>query len=238
MDMLKKLIKGKWLSILGDSISTFDGVSNSVQENLGDNAVHYISQIAQADTYWQQVVDELGMQLCVNNSWGGAYLSMRTPNVNADKDSDGSLSSGVARANKLAKSDGTIPDYIIVFLGINDLNAGVSGDVILSAYIKMLQRISSTYPNAKVFCVNMPNRNIGNSPLVYNTAIASAIERVNVDMDKENIYLVDLYNSKLQGAIYQENSFDNLHPNAGGMDYLSEIIIETMKDKLGKEFIV
>lgn len=195
--MLKNLLKGKQLSVLGDSISTFSGVSNDASEGLSDNAVFYSSQIARADTYWQQIIDDFGMELCVNNSWSGAYASMHKPNVNANKDSDGSVSSGMARANKLAKSDGTSPDYILVYIGINDLNAGVAADVLASSYTQMLMSMSEAYPYAKVFCLNMPNRNVGNSPIAYNTAIANAIESVNEARNKENIFLVDLYNSAL-----------------------------------------
>lgn len=236
--ILKQALKGKRLSVLGDSISTFIGVSNNAQENLSDNAVHYISQMSLTDTYWQQVIDAYGMELCVNNSWSGAYASMHRPNVNADKDSDGSLSSGIARANKLAKSDGTTPDYILVFIGINDFNAGVAADIIATSYTQMLTTMTSAYPNAKVFCLNMPNRNVGNSPVAYNTAIANAIEEVNANNCKENVYLVDLYNSELQGATYQRYALDNLHPNAGGMDYMSEVIKYTMKEELCGKLLV
>lgn len=237
-ELLGNLLKGKQLSVLGDSISTYVGVSNNAQENLSDNAVHYASQMAQADTYWQQIIDEFGMKLCLNNSWSGAYASKHKPNVNADKDSDGSVSSGMARANKLEKGDGTSPDYILVYIGINDLNAGVAADVIASSYTQMLLTMSEAYPYAKVFCLNMPNRNVGNSPIAYNTAIANAIDSVNEARNKQNIFLVDLYNSALCGATYQTYSFDNLHPNAVGMDYMSQVIIDTMKDALGKEFMV
>lgn len=237
VELLHNLLKGKQLSVLGDSISTFSGVSNDASEGLSNNAVYYSSsRIARADTYWQQIVDEFDMNLCINNSWSGAYASMHRPNANTDKDSNGSISSGIARANKLAKSDGTAPDYILVYIGINDLNAGVAADVIATAYTQMLTTMTQTYPYAKVFCVNMPNRNIGKSPIAYNTAIANAIESVNANNGKENVFLVDLYNSYLRGATYQTYSFDNLHPNAVGMDYMSQAIIDTMKDALSNEF--
>lgn len=223
---LASLLSGKNLSILGDSISTYTGVSNNSEENLSDNAVYYKTQISQSDTYWQQILTTYNMNLCVNNAWSGAYVSQHQPNVNADKDSDGSISSGMARAGNLAKADGTQPDYIIVYIGINDLNAGVSATTVASAYQTMLNTITSTYPNAKVFCLNMPNRNTGNSPVEYNNAIANAI------LQHDNVYLVDLYNSNFSGATYQTNSLDNLHPNAIGMDYMTNIIIEAMKDAL------
>lgn len=232
IDQLKKMLKGKQLSVLGDSISTFEGVSNDASENLQNNAVYYSSQFARQDTYWQQILDEFDMKLCINNSWSGAYVSKHTPNVNANLDSDGSISSGMARANKLAKVDGTLPDYILVYIGINDLNAGVAADVIATSYTQMLTTITATYPKAKVFCLNMPNRNVGNSPVAYNNAISSAIADVNGANNNQNVFLVDLYNSEYCGAIYQTNSIDGLHPNAVGMDYMSDAIIDSMKEEL------
>ena len=220
------LLKDKQLSILGDSISTFLGVSNDSSENLGDNAIFYDTELSQADTYWQQIISKYNMNLCVNNSWSGSYVSQHAPNQNADKDSDGSVSSGMVRANHLAKADGTTPDYILVYIGINDLNAGVSADTIATAYNTMLDTITATYPSAKVFCVNMPNRNTGNSPVAYNTAIKNAVD------SHDNVYLIDLYSSEFSGATYQTNSLDNLHPNAVGMDYMTQIIIDGMKTVL------
>ena len=163
------------------------------------------------------------MNLCVNNSWSGSYVSKHSPNQNADKDSDGSVSSGMARADNLAKADGTKPDYILVYIGINDLNAGVSADTVTTAYNTMLDTITTTYSGAKVFCVNMPNRNTGNSPVAYNTAIKNAVD------NHDNVYLLDLYGSEYRGTTYQTSSLDNLHPNAVGMDYMTQIVIDGMK---------
>lgn len=74
----------------------------------------------------------------------------------------------------------------------------------------------------------MPNRNTGNSPVAYNTAIKDAVD------SHENVYLVDLYNSDFSGATYQANSLDNLHPNATGMDYMTNVIVDTIKKELIK----
>lgn len=226
---LKALLSGKYLSILGDSISTYTGVSNSTSYNstIGNNAVYYSTQLARTDTYWQQLIDQYGMNLCVNNSWSGGYLTKHAPNQNSTYDSDGSTSSGMARASYLANVSNVKPDYIVVFIGINDLNAGVSADLILSAYNTMLDTLNSTYPSAKVFCMNMPNRVGKNSPTTYNTHIKTAVN------SHTNTYLVDLYNSDFSGETYSTYSLnDNLHPNAVGMDYLTKIIAQAMIDAL------
>ena len=219
---LATILDGKQLSILGDSISTFIGVSNDASEGLDNNAVYYNpGGLTQADTYWQQILTQFNMNLCINNSWSGSYATQHKPNVNGI-DQTGAISSGMARANHLAKKDGTTPDYIVVFIGINDLNAGVSSTVLSEAYDQILDTITETYPNAEVFCLNMPNRN-GSNPVDYNDAISQAVNSY------AKVHLVDLYNSSFSGATYESNSLgDNLHPNANGMDYLSNLIIDKM----------
>ncbi len=224
---LAELLHGKQLSILGDSISTFQGVSNDAEKGLANNAVYYTNQLTQADTYWQQLIDRYGMQLCVNNAWSGAYVTQHQPNVGAENDADGSVSSGMARADDL-DANGVDPDYIVVFIGINDLNGRVLSTAVAEAYRTMLQTITTEYPEAHVFCLNMPNRN-GDlyNVIAYNTAIADAVAQF------ENVSLVDVYHSEFCGSTYSENSIgDNLHPNAIGMDYMTEIIAQAMKDAL------
>jgi lysophospholipase L1-like esterase len=224
----KAQLSGKHLSILGDSISTFQGVSNDSAEGLNKNAVYYSNQITREDTYWQQILTTYDMSLCANNSWSGAYVSKHKPNVSGNLDPDGTISSGMARANKLAKADGTSPDYIIVYIGVNDLIGNVSKDTFATAYKTMLNTITETYTNAKVFCLNMPNTAFGgriNKQLSesYNSTIDDAVAVHN------NVYLIDLYNSEYSGTIYEVNSIDKLHPNANGMDYMTDIIIDGIK---------
>ena len=120
-------LAGKTVSILGDSISTYAGVSNNsaynhtLSSNVGfyDAGSYGIAQ--QSDTWWQRVIDALGMELCVNNSSGGGrILSDETffggrsyiRNVAAYKN----------RCVNLHNNDGDAPDVILVSLGTNDFS--------------------------------------------------------------------------------------------------------------------
>jgi hypothetical protein len=72
-------LEGKTLSILGDSISTYQGISNNADYNatLSGGAIYYnpgTLGVYQPDTWWQQTIDALGMKLCVNNSWSGSCI--------------------------------------------------------------------------------------------------------------------------------------------------------------------
>ena len=139
--------EGLNLSIIGDSISTFDGYSNSTtynplynsttaatfnpyydddNENKADRA-----HIAVGDTWWMQTAEALGMNLLVNNSWSGSrvmldYADGQTTLTNGNfYRSDGTLgftSAGYKdRCVNLHKGTKN-PDIIAVFLGTNDVN--------------------------------------------------------------------------------------------------------------------
>ena len=110
--------EGKSISILGDSISTFAGVSNNPSYNptLSGGAIYYNSGtlgVSRTDTWWQQTIDVLGMELLVNNSWSGStVLHTRS----------GTAGAYVDRCVQLHNTEGEEPDVIAIFLGTNDFS--------------------------------------------------------------------------------------------------------------------
>ena len=113
------MLQGKKLSILGDSLSTYRGVSNDENANATTyaNLFFYRPPFPLEKTYWMRVINALGMTLCVNNSWSGGNLSGRDD-----------YTSGLNRADQLSTDRGEVPDWIIVFMGMNDLGRRVSID--------------------------------------------------------------------------------------------------------------
>ena len=119
---LKQLYEGKTVSVIGDSISTFQGYSNNTDYNstIGGNAVYYgpnsnISSVEQ--TYWMKVINALDMELCVNNSWSAGRVFGKSAESYAD--------SAVYRSIQLHNNEGITPDVILFFMGINDINNNV-----------------------------------------------------------------------------------------------------------------
>lgn len=119
---LKQIYEGKTVSVIGDSISTFNGYSNNTAYNstIGGNAVYYgpnsnISSVEQ--TYWMKVMNALGMELCVNNSWSAGRVFGKSAENYAD--------SAVNRSVQLHNNEGVTPDVILFFMGINDINNNV-----------------------------------------------------------------------------------------------------------------
>lgn len=217
--------KGKTLSILGDSISTFTGYIPSGNANFYTGSNCGVSTVN--DTWWKKLMDALGMTLNLNNSWSGARVTT----------TNGTPSAGVTRASDL----GTSPDVVIVYMGINDFNNEVTlgtydgngtfptaTNTFREAYAIMLDKIMTAYPTSEIWCATLPacERNgstgapeiNGNNVLLddFNNAIrnlsqvfgAKILDFAQCGLTYENmsIYMGDWTTGTGQG----------LHPNADG----------------------
>ena len=206
------MLQGKKLSILGDSLSTYRGVSNDENANTTTyaNPFFYRPPFPLERTYWMRVINALGMTLCVNNSWSGGNLSGRDD-----------YTSGLNRADQLSTDRGEVPDWIIVFMGMNDLGRRVSVDVFSADYAKTLAIIKEKYPNASVCCVNLPDR----EPIMkaqterFNQVIREAVEAAG-----DHFRMADLFHSRLNNDDYYMNTVDGLHPDEDGMKIIAEVV--------------
>ena len=211
------MLTGKMISILGDSISTYKGISNDIFANstIGVNPYFYPEEFPLDKTYWMRIIKDLNLTLCVNNSWSGGNLS------GVDD-----YSSGVNRAEHLLRNDGTSPDIIIVFMGINDVGRGVDAAGFFADYEKTLNTVQAKYLEAKVCCVNLPDRGyLKQETEAFNKAIDSAV--INAG---SNFFVADLYHSKLNNHFYYDNTVDGLHPDEDGMRIIADIIEESIKE--------
>ncbi len=214
------MLKGKKISILGDSISTYRGVSNNADANESTyiNPYHYKEPMPLEKTYWMQIIGTFSMTLCVNNSWSGGNLSGRDDPT-----------SGVNRARKLSNNQGEQPDFILLFMGMNDLGRGINPDIFSSDYEQTLSTIKELYQSAKVCCVNLPDRDIYLKARceIFNTAIENAVKSAG-----DNFFIADLYNSRLNNDFYYMNTTDGLHPDEDGMRIIAEIVEEAIRHNI------
>lgn len=250
---IQAVLDGKYLSVFGDSISTYVGVSDLPRNNktLSLNRTHYYGTNGgvenQDQTWWGKLVNELQINLLINNSSSGAKV-YGVGNVTLSE-----IDQGIGdRANNLHATRGNLngkyPDIIIVFMGINDLIEGKpSGDfasidkeeIVADASVKpsnfaegyfmMINKIVNNYQNAKVFTVNLPNR-VETAPTLlveYNKIIKDVSEYFSLPS-------VDLYSSRISGKDYVNyTDGDDLHPNKDGM----EIIFNKVKETIVKEYL-
>lgn len=212
------MLKNKKLSILGDSISTYSGISNNEKSNntIIDNPCFYDKRYPLEMMYWIRLLNVFDMQLCVNNSWSGGNLS----GIN-DK------TSGVNRARELSSSNGELPDLIIIFMGLNDLGRSVDPNVFKADYEKTLEIIKTYYPDADVCCVNIPDREpyFKQRAVCFNEIIKNAVTNAG-----KRFFIADLFNSRLNNDFYYDNTVDGIHPDRDGMRIISEIIEKSIKN--------
>jgi len=259
-----KYFEGLNFSLLGDSISTYDGVSNNASYNstIGGNAAYYGAtgrddwatsieplNVSRGDTWWQQTVDTLGMNLCVNNSWSGSYIRN---GANAN-------SGCVSRCRQLHNTAGTKPDIIALYMGTNDCNSntdvstlGTPNDgmynkvatelnntsfapgTILGAYSLMIARAKNSYPNAEIYCFTL-------LPKIYcgSEANCDVYQAFNAGLKEiaahYGVYVVDLFEEcgLHNEELYKEyclstDPINSLHPNPWGMDAITNCFISTL----------
>ena len=214
------MLKGKKLSILGDSVSTYRGVSNDENANstIYGNRCFYELPFPVEKTYWSLIMKEFGLELCVNNSWSGGNLSgQHIP------------AAGVNRAAHLTHNDGTSPDFIIVFMGLNDLGRNVPLDIFATDYEKTLSTIKEKHPCALVCCINLPDREpyFKKRAILFNDVIFEAVRTAG-----DNFFVADLFDSPLNNDNYYNNTTDGLHPDEDGMRMIAEVVSQAIKKKL------
>ncbi len=243
---LKKILTGKKLSVLGDSISTYGGVSNvnDVNSTVANSFPHYTEEsMKRSNTWWQRTADKCGMDILVNNSWSGTTVSDFSGiekagfNIRAENLHDNTLENN-------ENGEAIYPDIIAVYLGINDFGFKVGCNLIEDSafwekiesdafvpetfdesYALMVYKIKKIYEKSDIFLFTFPST-------VYEGAVSIDIynETVEKIADHYDCAVVDLYNSDLSHN-FEKHTLDNLHPNRSGMKIMSECFIDALIKK-------
>jgi len=123
--------EGKVVSILGDSISTFEGyvpvadghnLTHRIRYNETNAPWFFEEGGTVDDTYWMKLINSLGAKLGINDSWAGSRVSNSKTSNSGDKGPDACMA-GITRITNLG-ANGT-PDLILYFGGTNDAGAKV-----------------------------------------------------------------------------------------------------------------
>ncbi len=205
------------ISVLGDSISTFDGISPPGGVYYGPSFGDITGVRTPEDTWWMQVIRAMGGQLLANNSWSGSTVS-----------TVGSLPAcTLSRIKKLAV-DGVEPNHILIFAGLNDVAFFAEPAAFAADYGLMLQRIKETYPQAQVTCGTLITGYLKDTPfthqlghirekyLPYNQAILETAAA-------HGYQTADI-------AAFNERfaSMDGFHPNREGMAQLADFWLRSV----------
>lgn len=230
-------LDGKTISILGDSISTFYGHN---PEGYAIFYPEYGEVKAVEATWWQRVIDDLGLTLYKNGSSAGA-----TAVGDSTGTEDPLCACNELRTGALMGAAGACPEIIIVFLGTNDLLNGVSigtndGTMLVEegeittfsdAYTLMLDKLLAGYPPAEIYCCTLlPVGDYGTqTPYVdfvtTDGLTAADYSRTIVQIaENKGLVVVDLQDCGITIDNLAEMTTDGVHPTADGMACIAEAV--------------
>jgi len=234
-------LQGLSLSILGDSLSTYEGwIPGECTNFFPMNGK--LTDVS--ETWWMQVLAQTGMELCSNNSSAGCTCagdSLYTGEVKYGCSTD--------RISLLTGSQGKMPDVIIVFMGTNDLLKGVplgdndgtglveEGEIdnFSDAYTLILDKLASEYPMAQVYCCGLhPVGDWGTKqPFVllnnYDGLTAEDFsKRIELIAGNKGVPYIDLYHCGIEVDNLQQMTSDGVHYTPLGMSYVAKAVIDCL----------
>ena len=229
---------GKVISIMGDSISTFEGW---IPIDDGHNLNHR-KRYPQANlfddvrlTWWHMLITNLGAKLGVNDSWAGSMVSNTATTNSGDLGPDACMSS-VTRITNLG-SNGT-PDLIFFYGGTNDAARNVpmgtfdpskfqqvdltttTWSTFADAYAVAIMRMQYFYPDAKIIAMTPTWTTSYYTPQRLNE-VAKMIEEV---CDYYGVAVVDLRKCGINRNNLDKTLGDGIHPSALGMEMIEKYL--------------
>ena len=266
-EVIARAFAGKKVSIIGDSISTFHGVTNgnaadTSNTEIRSNSMFYSQAKADYlnmtvnDTWWMQSINALGAKLLVNNSNSGGYVSKYKDNGQPPA----YLTPCVNLHDNTGDNAGETPDIILVYLGTNDYGACYnkygSADSIniddlagkcgadytaknyIEAYAIMLYKITTAYPDAEIYCLNVLESILWGSKEPYLAGFNDEMFKL---AEMFGAHTVDIFRDS---GIKNDETFDDyipaddgratgkntLHPNAKGMTLIANCVISAFSE--------
>lgn len=201
---IKGNYSGKYLSVLGDSISAFEGYLTE-----GCFAGYHAGRdMKVSDMWWYEMARQTGMNICaVNASGGSGVTELADPKHMGNGE----------RCENL-DSSGHSPDVICVLLGINDFFRNVDQEQFIREYGEMVQRIQKNYPGAELFLCTYFEL-----PGEYKAGVDDLNRIIGDTADKYGVRVLDLHGSNLsvinpekRFKDYQKKTGQGVHPNAVG----------------------
>lgn len=236
-------LEGTTLSILGDSISTYENWIpygyNNFYPASGD-----VKDIN--DTWWIRMFDDTGMKLCANASSSGSTCAGDSTDAENPQ-----VGCGDFRITDLSDKNGDYPDIIVVFMGTNDLLMGIplgdnDGTVTVEegmidnftdAYSLMLDKLETYYPCSEIYCCTLLQ--VGDygtdTPYVAFTngqglTSKDYSRQISIIAENKEYPVIDLYQCGIEIDNLQNMTSDGVHPNAEGMKYIAEAVTSTIID--------
>lgn len=236
-------LEGTTLSILGDSISTYENWIpygyNNFYPASGD-----VKDIN--DTWWIRMFDETGMKLCGNASSSGSTCAGDSTDAENPQ-----VGCSDFRITDLSDKNGAYPDIIVVFMGTNDLLTGIplgdnDGTVTVEegmienfadAYSLMLDKLETYYPCSEIYCctlLQVGDYGMETPYVAYTNGLGLTSgdysEKIEMIAGNKGYPVIDLYHCGIEIDNLQNMTSDGVHPNAEGMKCIAEAVTSTIID--------
>lgn len=234
--MDNKKYKDKYFSILGDSLSTFEGISQPTNAVFYDKQRKEESRVTTVSkTWWGQVIDRLGAKLLVNNSISGSMV------IRHEKCVYPSYGCSDERTSALSK-EGVMPDVIMVYLGTNDWGSYTRPRATVKqieeqdlenfevAYDVMLQKLRKNYPNSEIWCMTLATSTWSRAEdfrfVYYNNGwhISEYSDTIRKCAIKHGCKVIELFKN---APPY--DTFEGIHPCVEGMNTLAEQVLKSLE---------
>ncbi|MBQ6699489.1 MAG: leucine-rich repeat protein, partial [Oscillospiraceae bacterium] len=234
--------EGKVISVLSASTSTFAGYIPTADGFNLEHRARYPQDNLLTDvneTWWMQVINELDAKLGINESWAGSQVLNTQYNNSGDLGPDAAMAS-ITRIKNIG-ANGT-PDVIFFFGGGNDMGRGVTAGTFdpaaaptevdltskkwnsfADAYVAAIMRLQHFYPDSQIIVMTtyaMPSYVTAAKLDKYGPIIKSVCEHYGVE-----------YISLRDCGVTFDMLPDGIHPNAEGMDYITEAVLEGLTQK-------
>lgn len=207
------------ISIIGDSISTFEGyIPEGYETKYPFGNVKQVEQ-----TWWYQMIERNGWTLGHNNSFSGSRISntspLQIPHTNFSDDS------------RILNFES---DIIIIFGGTNDYGAVMNQPDMKEfkeQYRYMLSNLIKKNPNSKfILCTPLRRLDIKTKTKPHKKLKLKKIARAIKDVSSEYkcCKVIDLYSHKIKLSDFF--FIDGVHPNEKGMSSLSNWIETGIKE--------
>lgn len=199
----------KRISILGDSVSTFAGITPPEALFYDAWRQEETGVTSPDDTWWMQVIQGMGGMLGVNNSYAGSTVS------------GGFMTSGTSEKRLRTLSAEGEPDMILVAMGANDWGFGVHPQEFEYEYRRMLQRMKRLYLRAEIWCATiLRGKPVPEEEMFFNVdgvispnIYSDIIRRIGTE---EAVHLADV-----SGYHMEYETIDGVHPNREGMKMIA-----------------
>lgn len=209
------------VSILGDSISTFEGYTPPVGVFYTRNYISYSGFSTAEETWWMQVISQLGGKLLANNSFQGTFLSY------------GGLYPAVlsGRIRSLG-TDEDEPDLILIYTGLNDIANHIPLADFKRDCLELLTKAKNFHPQSEIWygtlCEGLPPSD-DRPYFIEPEQLKNREDYNNVIRDCVSQTGCQLADLAAQGVTYA--TMDGVHPNKEGMTTFAQAWVRNLKAK-------